>query len=189
MTIDPSEAAASLRHIATVEQRTREAVFYGGSGLIFIVWGLLVACGYAVTELYPKSASTAWLVVSAVGCAATALVVALRTRARPHESRDWRLVWAMVALSVYGATWSSLLGPIVPRSLLYGFQPSLFLLGLILAGLWLGRVFIALGLVGILLMLVGYLQAEPWFRVWMAVVQSGTLIFGGIWLHKNGVPR
>ena len=36
MTIEPTEAAASLRHIATVEQRTREAVFYGGSSAIFI---------------------------------------------------------------------------------------------------------------------------------------------------------
>ena len=189
MTIQPNEAAASLRHIATVEQRTREAVFYGGSSAIFIMWGLLVACGYALTELYPKSASTAWLVVTAVGCAATALIIGLRMRARPHEARDWRIVWAMVALTVYGAAWSSLLGPIVPRSLLYGFQPSLFLLGMILAGLWLGRIFIVLGLVGIILMLVGYLQAESWLHIWMPVVQSGTLILGGIWLHRTGVPR
>ena len=189
MTMEPKEAAASLRHIATVEQRTREAVFYGGSSTIFIMWGLLVACGYALAELYPKSASTAWLVVLAAGCAATALIIGVRTRACPHEARDWRIVWAMIALTVYGATWSSLLGPTVPRSLLYGFQPSLFLLGLILAGLWLGRVFIVLGLAGIALMLVGYLQPEPWFRVWMAVGQSGTLILGGIWLHRTGVPR
>jgi hypothetical protein len=189
MTVKPKEAAASLRHIATVEQRTREAVFYGGSSAIFIMWGLLVACGYALAELYPKSANAAWLVISAAGCAATALIIGLRMRARPHEARDWRIVWAMVALTVYGATWSSLLGPIVPRTMLYGFQPSLFLLGMILAGLWLGRVFIVLGLVGIALMLAGYLQAEPLFRVWMAVVQSGTLILGGIWLHRTGVPR
>jgi len=71
----------------------------------------------------------------------------------------------------------------------YAFQPSLYLLGIILAGLWLGRVFIILGLVGIALMLVGYLQAEPWLRLWMAVVQSGTLILGGVWLHRSGVPR
>src|SRR5215471_7157439 len=98
MTIEPNEAAASLRHIAAVEQRTRQAVFYAGSSAIFIMWGLLVACGHALTALYPRSAGTAWLVLMAVGCAATALIIALRTRARPHEARDWRLVWAMVAL-------------------------------------------------------------------------------------------
>ena len=45
MTIDPSEAANSLQDIATVERRTREAVFYAGSSTIFIMWGMLVACG------------------------------------------------------------------------------------------------------------------------------------------------
>ncbi len=189
MTVDRREAAASLQQIETVEQRTREAVFYAGSSVIFILWGLLVACGYAVTELYPRSASIAWLAVVAAGCAATALVIAVRTGACPHDARNWRIVWAMVVLSVYGAAWSYILGPIVPRQVLYAFQPSLFLLGMILAGLWFGRFFVALGLVGITLMLAGYLQPEPWLRMWVAAVESGTLILGGIWLHRNGVRR
>jgi hypothetical protein len=189
MTIDPRDAAASLRHVATVEQRTREAMFYAGSSMIFIVWGLLVACGYGLTELSPRSAGITWLAVPAVGCAATVLIIAVRMRARSCETRDWRLVWAMTALSIYGATWSYVLVPIVPRPMIYAFQPSLFLLGMILAGLWLGRFFVVLGGVGIMLILIGFLQAEPWMRMWMAVIQSGTLILGGVWLHRNGVPR
>jgi hypothetical protein len=189
MTIDPAEAAASLRHIATIEQRTREAVFYAGSSAIFIAWGLLVACGHGLAAFYPQSAGAIWLIVTVAGCGATALIIAVRTRVRPREARDWRIVWAMVALTVYGAAWAFVLGPVVPRQVLYAFQPSLYLLGIFLAGLWLGRVFVILGFVGIALMLVGYLQAEPWLRVWMALVQSGTLILGGVWLHRNGVPR
>ena len=189
MTIDPRDAAASLQHVANVEQRTREAMFYAGSSAIFILWGLLVACGYGLTELSPRSAGITWLAVSAVGCAATALIIAVRMRGRSCETRDWRLVWAMVALSIYGAAWSYVLGPVIPRPMLYAFQPSLFLLGIILAGLWLGRFFVVLGGVGIALILIGYLQAEPWMRMWMAVIQSGTLILGGVWLHRNGVPR
>ena len=57
MTIDPSDAATSLQDIAAVERRTREAVFYAGSSTIFIMWGALVACGYGLSELYPRSAS------------------------------------------------------------------------------------------------------------------------------------
>jgi hypothetical protein len=189
MTIDPSEAATSLHDIASVERRTREAMFYAGSSAIFIIWGVLVACGYALTEPYPRSAGSIWLAVSAVGCAATAAIIAVRLRARPREARDWRLVWAMLALVIYGAIWAWLLGPVVPRPLMYAFQPSLFLLGMILAGLWLGRVFVVLGLVGLGLTAIGYLQPEPWLRWWMAVVQSGTLILGGIWLHRSNVSR
>src|SRR5215813_6453062 len=88
MTIDPRDAAASLQHVATVEQRTREAMFYGGSSVIFIVWGLLVACGYGLSELFPRSAGITWLAVSAVGCAATALIIAVRMRGRSCETRD-----------------------------------------------------------------------------------------------------
>jgi len=186
MTIDPNEATTSLQDIATVERRTREAMFYGGSSAIFIMWGVLVACGYGLTELYPRP-GIIWLGVSAAGCVATAVIIALRMRARPSEARDWRIVWAMLALAVFGAAWSHLLGPIVPRQMMYAFQPSLFLLGVILLGLWLGRFFVALGLVGIALIAIGYLQPEPWLRLWMASVQSGTLILGGVWLGRKGV--
>src|SRR5262249_57289559 len=97
--------------------------------------------------------------------------------------------WTMAAFVAFGATWSYLLGPIVPRPLMYSFQPTLYLLGIILAGLWLGRFFVVLGLVGIALIVIGHLQSEPWLRLWMAAVQSGTLIVGGIWLGRNGVSQ
>jgi hypothetical protein len=189
MTIDPSEAATSLQDIAAVERRTREAMFYSGSSAIFIVCGVLVACGYGLAELYPHSARVTWLAVVAAGCAATAAIIAVRARARGAQVRDWRLIWAMVALAVYGAAWSYLLGPVVPRPMMYAFQPSLFMLGIILAGLWLGRFFVVLGLVGIALTLIGYFQPEPWLRWWMAAVQSGTLVLGGAWLRRHGVAR
>jgi hypothetical protein len=189
MTIDPSEAATSLRDIAAVEQRTREAMFYGGSSTIFIMWGVLVACGHALAGFYPRSAGITWLAVSAVGCVATAAIIALRMQARPRDSRDWRIIWATLALVVYSTVWSWLLGPIAPPPMMYVFQPSLIMLGMILAGLWLGRFFLVLGLIGLALMAIGYLQAEPWLRVWMATVQSGTFILGGLWLHKQDLWR
>jgi len=185
MTIDPSEAASSLDDIASVERRTREAMFYAGSSTIFIMWGVLVACGYGLSELYPRSAGLIWLAMPVVGCAATAAIVALRMQGRSREARDWRLIWAVMALAIYGAVWSWLLGPVVPRPMMYAFQPSLFLLGMILVGLWLGRFFLVLGLIGIALMIIGYFQPEPWLRLWMAVVQSSTLILGGVWLSRS----
>ena len=148
MTIESREAIASLQDIAAVEKRTREALCYSGSSTIFIMWGLLVACGYGATAWQPGAARTIWLVVSAVGSAATALIVAARMRARPREGRDWRIVWALVALMIYGAGWSWVLGPVIPRHLIYAFQPSLVMLGMVLAGPVVGRFFVALGLVG-----------------------------------------
>src|SRR5262249_62416313 len=69
MSIDPTEAAASLQDVAAIERRTREAVFYAGSSTIFIMWGVLVACGYGLTEFYPRSAGRVWVVLTAAGVA------------------------------------------------------------------------------------------------------------------------
>jgi hypothetical protein len=189
MTIDPNEAAASLQDIATIERRTQEALLYSGSRTIFVMWGILVAIGYGLSELYPRSAWIIWLAIAPLGCVATGLTIALRSRAgSPRVMREWRLIWALAAFAAYGAVWSYLLGPTAGR-LMYAFQPTLFLLGIILAGLWLGRFFVVLGLVGIALIAIGYLQSEPWLRLWMAAVESGTLIVGGIWLGRIGVSQ
>jgi hypothetical protein len=110
-------------------------------------------------------------------------------RARTRDTRDWRLCWAIVVLTIFGAVWSHLLGPLLPRPMIYAFQPSLFLLGIILAGIWLGRFFVVLGLVGTALVVVGTVMPDPWMRLWMAMAQSGVLIVGGIWLARGGVPK
>ena len=110
-------------------------------------------------------------------------------RARPRDTRDWRLIWAIVALAIFGSAWSHLLGPLVPRAMNYAFQPSLFLMGIVLAGLWIGRFLIILGLAGIALIIAGAFVPEPWLRLWMAVVESGTLIIGGLWLRRSGLPK
>jgi hypothetical protein len=189
MTVESQEAIASLQDIAAVEKRTREALCYSGSATIFIVWGLLVACGYGAMAWQPGAARTIWPVVSAVGIAATVLIVAARRRAGPREGRDWRIIWAMVALMIFGSAWSWALGRVAPPHLMYAFQPSLVMLGMILAGLWIGRFFMTIGLVGLALILIGETQSEPWLRVWMAVAQSGTLIAGGLWLRRIGVAQ
>src|SRR5689334_13623221 len=160
MTVESREALASLQDIAAVEKRTREAMFYSGCSTILILWGVLVACGYGGSALLPGRARIIWLGVSLLGCAATALIVATRLRSRPGEARDWRLNWALVALMIFGAGWSWVLGPVIPRHLIYAFQPSLVMLGMVLAGLWVGRFFVALGLVGLALILIGETQNE-----------------------------
>src|SRR5262249_60895360 len=121
MTIDPRDAAASLQHVAAVEQRTREAMFYAGSSVIFILWGLLVACGYGLTELAPRSAGITWLLVSAAGCAGTPLLTALRARSR--ENRACRPVGAMVSRGIFGSAWSFPLGSTLSRGTVVDFPP------------------------------------------------------------------
>ena len=189
MTINPSEAATSLQEIAAVEQRTREAAYYGGVGLIFVMWGVLIACGYAIGWYAPRTAGPSWLGINALGCLLTAAIVGWRLRQRSREARNWRLVWAMLVVAVFGAVWTHLLGPIVPARLIESFEASLFLLCMILAGIWIGRAFIVIGFIGLVLIAAAAFQAEPWLTAGMAAVQSGTYIVGGLWLYNHGVSR
>jgi hypothetical protein len=78
-----------------------------------------------------------------------------------------------------------ILGPFKGRQL-DAFWPLLFTLGYVLAGIWVGRFFIFCGLVIALLTVTGFWWAGPWFQLWMAVVNGGALILGGLWLRRQG---
>jgi hypothetical protein len=55
----------------------------------------------------------------------------------------------------------------------------------IIAGLWLGGAFVAIGTAIIALTLIGYFFAGPWFELWMALVNGGGLLLGGFWMRRS----
>jgi hypothetical protein len=186
MTVDRDDAAASLREIASVERRTREALVYAASSSILIMWGVLVTIGYALNHLYPRQAGTTWLVINIFGlgvCVFARLVVG---RANPQSVWDRRITYALLVLVAYGVVWSILLAPFGGREM-GAFWPTLFMFGYVVAGLWLGRFFIICGATVTALTLIGFFWLGPWFYLWMAIVSGGGLIAGGLWLRRVGL--
>jgi hypothetical protein len=53
-----------------------------------------------------------------------------------------------------------------------------------IAGLWFGYAFIGIGLLVSALTLVGYFYAGNAFDLWMAFVNGGGLILGGLWMRR-----
>jgi hypothetical protein len=186
MTIDPTEAAASLSDVQTVERRTRHALFYGGSSTILIIWGLVLVVGYLGTFLRPTDANLIWNVLNGTGVAYFVAIGYARSR-RPHNHWDWRIAIAFMVLLGFGYFWQWLVMLSHLRELPV-FWSTLFMTGYILAGLWMGRFFIVCGLVVIALVLVGYFWTGPWFLLWMSAVGGGSLIAGGLWLRRVGAP-
>jgi hypothetical protein len=190
MTVKPDDAAASLSAIAAVEQRTRQTLAYGRSGAAFILWGVLLAIGYtlehfsAVVYSSPAMAKTAWGVVAFTGFAGCALLIR-RKSAQRRSRADLRLLYGQLVLYGYGWIFVTMLWPLTPRQLNV-FWPNIFMLGFVIAGLWLGHLFMLLGLSLTALSLVGYVWAGDWFALWMAVVGGGGLILGGLWLRRVG---
>jgi len=184
MTIDPIEAAASLSDVASVERRTREALNYGFSSAILMVWGLIWAIGYLLTYLQPTKAALVWDVLSAVGVVAAVACGIVWSKSR-RENWDWRITAAFIVMIGFGFFWQWLLGGSQWRELPV-FWSTLFMFGYIVAGLWMGRFFIVCGIVVTGLVLAGYLWTGPWFLLWMAGVGGGSLILGGLWLRRLG---
>ena len=106
--------------------------------------------------------------------------------ARGHD-RPWdrRIGYAVLVLVVFGIYWASLIGGTRGREL-SAFWPTLFMFGYVVAGFWIGRFFTICGVVVTALTLVGYFWLGEWFYLWMAAVNGGSLIAGGLWLRRMG---
>jgi hypothetical protein len=184
MTLKPDDAAASLNEVAAVEQRTRRTVAYARSSAAFILWGVLVAAGYAFGHFFPLQARAAWFVLFATGFAGCAALVMRRPRRASIGRLDLRLLSAQLVLYAYGWVFVTLLSP-TPRQL-GAFWPNVFMLGIVIAGLWLGRFFMLCGLSVTALSVLGYFWAGDWFDLWMAAANGGGLIACGLALRRMG---
>jgi hypothetical protein len=65
------------------------------------------------------------------------------------------------------------------------FWATFFMLPYTMAGLWLGWAFVAIGLGISALTLIGYYWSGPYFELWMAVVDGGGLVLGGLWMRRS----
>jgi hypothetical protein len=192
MSLRPDDAAASLDAIAAVEQRTRHTLAYGRSSACFILWGVLLVFGYSVEQVFGFGSMTAarlfWGAVVVVGFIGTAAVIRRRRTADARTgATDLRLMYGQLVMYGYGWIFVTMLWPLTPRQL-EAFWPNVFMLGFVIAGLWLGRFFVLCGALVTALSLVGYVWAGDWFPLWMAATGGGGLIAGGLWLRRVGAP-
>jgi hypothetical protein len=146
---------------------------------------VLTATGYVLQYFFPVDAHWRWIVISIAGCGGSVLLRLRRGRPR-HDNRIGRtLSYAQFILLFYGFIFVLLLWPLDGRQLA-AFWPTLFMLGTILMGLWLGRFFIVCGVLVTLLTIIGFYWSGPWFPLWMAAVNGGGLIASGLWLRRMG---
>ena len=182
MTIDRTEAAAALLDIEAIARRVKQSTFYRIASGSMIAWGVLVAIGHATTHFVPWRAPTVWIVCDSVGLVATAVMVFRATRGRAGGF-DLRFPGAMLLFFGFGLLWSLVLGKFGGREL-DAFWPSLFMFGYALAGLWLGRALVVIGLSIAALTVAGYLWIGPWFELWLALVDGGGLVLCGLWMRR-----
>jgi hypothetical protein len=86
-----------------------------------------------------------------------------------------------IAFGIFASRW---LGHFTQRQM-GTFWSIYFMLVYTIVGLWVGRAFVAIGGSIIALTLIGYFYIGSAFDLWMAVVNGGGLILGGLWMRRH----
>ncbi len=184
MMINSREALAALGEIDAITRRVRQSKFYRISSLMMVLWGVLVALGNIVTFVAPVWARLAWAGVYVLGVAGTVVAAGWENGRSTTRTFEWRMLVAYLLFFAFGFLWTVGLVHMPPR-LLGVFWPTYFMLVYAIAGLWFGPAFVAIGLAIAGLTLTGYFFAGPWFELWMAAVNGGGLVLGGLWMRRN----
>jgi hypothetical protein len=182
--IDPREAASALSEIDSIVRRVRQSRIYNIASLILIMWGALVFAGNIAAYLSPRAAGYGWLAVYVAGIAGS---FAISTFSYPQTSVrtfDMRILLAFLLFIAFGIFASAWLGHFTPRQM-GTFWPIYFMLFYTIAGLWVGYAFVAIGLGITALTLIGYFLIGNAFDLWMAFVNGGGLMLGGLWMRRS----
>ncbi|MCK1398711.1 hypothetical protein IVB45_32065 [Bradyrhizobium sp. 4] len=182
--IDSKEASAALADIDDIVQRVKQSQLYELASHAAVWWGVLVFAGNLATWLWPVYAVYAWVAVDVVGVVG---MVVLRLVNPPRHSHgrgfDIRLLLLFLLFFAFGYLCTSVIGHFGPRQL-GTFWPLYFMLFYTLAGLWFGYAFMAIGVGISALTLIGYFYIGEAFPLWMAFVNGGGLILGGLWMRR-----
>ena len=181
--IDSLEAARALDDIEDMTRRVRQSQIYRLSSLLMVLWGALVFAGNLVTYLTPHYADKAWSSVYVLAIGGSVVLGATEKTRRGMSSFDVRSLLAFVMLFAFGF-FVETIGHFGPREM-GAFWPIYFMLFYCLAGLWFGIAFTVFGLCVTVLTLIGYIFIGAAFPLWMAFVNGGGLIIGGLWMRRS----
>jgi hypothetical protein len=184
VSIESREAAAALDDIEQIARRVRQSTIYRLSSLLIMMWGVLVFAGNLATRLSPRTAGYAWIAVYIAAILGSFAVSAYDYARTGVRSFDVRMLAALLLFFAFGFFCVAVLGHFTPRQ--QGtFWPIYFMLVYTIVGLWIGPAFIAIGLGITALTLIGYFLIGEAFPLWMAFVNGGGLILGGLWMRRS----
>lgn len=184
MSIDRQQAASALSDIDSIVRRVRQSRIYNLASLMLIMWGALVFAGNVASFIWPRYAGYVWIAVNATGIAGSFAISAFGYPRTGVRTFDVRMLAAFLLFIAFGIFCSFGLAHFTPRQL-GAFWPIYFMLVYTIAGLWAGYAFVAIGLGITALTLIGYFFVGSWFEPWMAVVNGGGLMLGGLWMRRS----
>ena len=182
--IDSKQAAEALTDIDDIVRRVRQSQVYHLASLLMIWWGVLVFAGNMATWLWPRHGDYIWIAVNIVGILGSIALSAAGHSITGGRTFNGRMLATYLLFFAFGYFCTSVLGHFTPRQ--QGtFWPIYFMLFYTIAGLWFGYAFVAIGLGITASTLIGYYTIGAGFPLWMAFVNGGGLILGGLWMRRS----
>jgi hypothetical protein len=183
--IDSKQASEALAEIDDIVQRVRQSTIYDLASQIMILWGALVFAANIATYIWPHLGYYFWLAVYVLGVAGHLALSAANRASTGVRSFDVRFLIGFLLFIAFGFFCSVVLGHFTLRQ--QGtFWTIYFMLFYALAGLWFGRAFVVIAALITVLTLIGYyFVAGDAFLPWMAAVNGGGLIVGGLWMRRG----
>lgn len=197
MALSSDEAAAALRDIGQAQTRSSRAYGYQQASPILILWGVLWAIGYGLTDAIPHRALPIWIAVDAIGIA-TSIAIGIRSCARsdragnpaiepdrtaPSATPRWGFRAALLTAFAFIAAAIAVMSPVSGRQI-GAFFPLVIAASYALAGIWIGLRFVVTGAAIAGLTLIGFFSLPTHFFLWMAGVGGGALVLAGVWLRR-----
>lgn len=199
MSVTPEEARQSLDEIRSTATQTKRIAAYAGADVLFILWGVIWALGFAFTYFLPAVAGWAWTVLDVIGIAVTIWVLIWYAPVKTTADRRIGQFWLF--LYVYVGLWIIMLSPFIKAQ---GHEESLKLskhfwalfatvpmFAYVVMGLWLEHMMIWIGLAVTALVVAGlYLVPLPHFWLYLGATGGGTLIRTGLFVRRRwrGTP-
>jgi hypothetical protein len=194
MELTQDQASEALREVEAAGRRARLQAGYRVAAPILVLWGVIWAACFAITQWAPEVAGWAWLVGDALGLAATAVLGWWLPRRGPVLSRSAGRVARRVGLFWlllfgFGDLWLALFWPW--NAAQFGvFVVTLVMFAYVAMGLWLEMWFMTLlGAVVAALAAGGYFLpaiASAYLYLWLAVTGGGALLVSGLYMHMAG---
>src|SRR3954471_11328531 len=181
--IDSKQATYALADIDDPVRRLRQSLIYRFTSTIMLMWGVLVFAGNISGWLWPRYGLYFWIAVYVL---ATASLFAISARSYAQSrirTFDRRYLLTFLFIISFGI-FCCVFGQFSPRQQ-STFWPVYIMMFYMIAGAWFGYAFIVIGASIIALTLIGYVYIPgPPFLLWMAVVNGGGLVVGGLWMRR-----
>lgn len=181
--IDSKQATDAMADIDETVRRVRQSMIYQVSSLALLMWGVLAFVANIAGWFWPRYGLHFWIAAYAVSIAGfVAIGVYHRSRSRLRVF-DRRYLLTFLLIAAFGI-FVCYFGQFTPRQQT-AFWPIYIMLFYMMAGVWFGTAFLVIGATIIALTLIGYYFIPGLsLLLWMAFVNGGGLILGGLWMRR-----